>query len=219
VQELKGGHYGGVVSSGDGYEDSPDAEILTYGVNTQAGPGEVAVGRHGNFLQWGFVGSPSQMTEAGRRFFVNCVAYIKNFDGKRPLVQRVSFYRTDAVPQIEALFKKKNIQNATIEQYLEWVYFIRVNDTDVCRVDTELKELGLASNRKVETLKSLVALLKDPQKQNVARKLLGRYTTQDFQQAEEWEKWLQENEGRFFFTDVGGYKFMAAPKGYLPVRD
>ena len=38
--------------------------------------GAVAVGRHGNFLQWGFSAPPSKMTDAGQKLFVNCLYYI-----------------------------------------------------------------------------------------------------------------------------------------------
>ena len=57
---------GGVVSRSYGFEDSPDAEVLTAGYNTGKESGAVGVGRHGNFLQWGFSAPPSKMTEAGR---------------------------------------------------------------------------------------------------------------------------------------------------------
>jgi len=45
---------GGVVARYYGFEDSPDAEILTAGFNDGKESGAVGVGRHGNFLQWGF---------------------------------------------------------------------------------------------------------------------------------------------------------------------
>jgi len=32
---------------------------------------------------------------------------------------------------------------------------------------------------------------------------------------EQWRKWLGDNRGRIFFTDVGGYKFRVVPAGYL----
>src|ERR1035437_7163570 len=93
VQDT-GKTYGSVVSSGAGFLDSPDAEILTLGYNEGKGPRDVGVGRQGNFLHWGFSGSPSQMTEAGKRFFLNCIVYIKKFDGILPLVRTQAGDRT-----------------------------------------------------------------------------------------------------------------------------
>lgn len=66
----------------------PDAEALAAGYNTGKMSGAVAVGRHGNFLQWGFSAPPSKMTDAGRKFFLNCICYIAKFDGQRPSTRR-----------------------------------------------------------------------------------------------------------------------------------
>ena len=65
-------------------DPTPNAEALVLGYNTSNRNGAVGVGRHGNFLQWGYSAPPSKMTDAGRSFFLNCVCYIAKFDGKRP---------------------------------------------------------------------------------------------------------------------------------------
>ena len=87
---------------------------------------------------------------------------------------------------------------------LELVYW-----EGVFRVDDDLRSLGLASNRKVETLERLFELRKDPARQEVAQRLLDRYTdghtTFDF----------QNGRDRIYFSDVGGYRFFVAPQGYL----
>jgi len=64
------------------FKNSAEAEALVAGYNKGKMSGAVAVGRHGNFLQWGFSAPPSKMTDAGRKFFLNCVRYISQFDGK-----------------------------------------------------------------------------------------------------------------------------------------
>ena len=64
--------------------EAPDTEILVTGYNTGKMSGAVAVGRQGNFLQWGFSAPPPKMTDAGRSFFLNCVCYIAKFHGKTP---------------------------------------------------------------------------------------------------------------------------------------
>lgn len=63
--------------------EAPGTEMLVTGYNTGKMNGAVAVGRDGNFLQWGFSAPPSKMTEAGRNLFLNCICYIARFDGKR----------------------------------------------------------------------------------------------------------------------------------------
>jgi hypothetical protein len=63
------------------FEDSAQAEVLAVGYNRGKMNGAVAVGRDGNFLQWGFSAPPSRMTDAGRRFLLNCICYIAKFRG------------------------------------------------------------------------------------------------------------------------------------------
>ena len=47
-----------------------------------------AISGHGNFLQWGYSASPSEMTPAGGNLFVNCLHYIPTFDGKTSAEQQ-----------------------------------------------------------------------------------------------------------------------------------
>jgi len=98
---------GGVVAYGEGFTDSPDAEILVLGFNTGKPYGSVGVGRQGNFLQWGYSAPPSQMTEPGRRLFLNCIHYIHRFDGKAPLV------RDESSPRTAVLFSALSINRGT----------------------------------------------------------------------------------------------------------
>ena len=72
-----GRDFGGVVSCGYGYSDSPDAEVLAPGYNLGKQYGDVGIGRHASFLQWGFSAPPSQMTDAGRALFLNCICYVQ----------------------------------------------------------------------------------------------------------------------------------------------
>ncbi len=73
-------------------EDSPEVETVMLGFEVETvmlgfAPGKsyeaAAICRHGNFLQWGHAAAPSEMTQAGRNLFVNCICYIHKFDGKR----------------------------------------------------------------------------------------------------------------------------------------
>jgi len=65
-------------------QDSPDAEAIVLGFAPGKACQSVGIGRHGNFLQWGYAAAPSDMTPAGRKLFVNCICYIHKFDGKPP---------------------------------------------------------------------------------------------------------------------------------------
>jgi hypothetical protein len=260
VQKL-GKKGGGVVAYGEGFTDSPDAEILVLGFNSGKPYGSVGVGRHGNFLQWGYSAPPSQMTEAGRRLFLNCIHYIHRFDGKAPLVHDESSPRTDVLPMArsvnqgsgdarqsflrsfpEALYERYHADPDGLMQYyrenLEWVYrdrpfrpgdkitgrsreeMLKVLQLDrVFKVDEELKELGIDSNRRVATVQRLIELLDDSQRGAVAKKLLSRYTDQSFDTPQQWRQWFDEIKDRLYFSDVGGYKFVVVPEGYPVARN
>lgn len=72
----------GLVSRGWGFEDSPDAEVISSGVCDKAKTA-VAIGRHGNFFLWGFAGSPDIMTEEAKSVFANAIVYThKHADDK-----------------------------------------------------------------------------------------------------------------------------------------
>jgi hypothetical protein len=74
----------GVVASNWGFLDSPDTEWISGGENSK-GPDAVAIGRHGNFLHWGFAASPTYLTDEAKLVFVNAIHYIARFDGETPV--------------------------------------------------------------------------------------------------------------------------------------
>jgi hypothetical protein len=223
--------YGGVVSRAWGFNDSPDAEALAPGFNNGKESGAVGVGRHASVLKWGFSAPPSQMTEAGRCFFLNCICYISKFDGKLPLVRREASDRINPVRLAmimdkinddeffervfpKELFKQYRKDSAGLMKYYQDDFEYIYHD-GVYRIDRELKALGIASNRQVASLEKLIALLGDPKQAPTARRLLKRYTAESFETSAEWRAWFEANQGRFYFSDVGGYKFRVVPEGYL----
>jgi hypothetical protein len=52
-------------------------------------------------------------------------------------------------------------------------------------------------------------MLEEDDQAELARHILTRYTIEDFSQPDEWRTWLERNRDRLFFTDTGGYKFLA----------
>jgi len=233
--QNSGKSYGSVVSSPDAFDSFPDAEVLTPGFNTGKQNGAVGVGRHGNYLQWGFSSAPSQMTEPGRCFLLNCICYIRKFDGKAPLVYHQSSPRGNAAT-IAGFIKIVNDPNYGRTSFPAGIFAKYRNDPDALAklyqdnielvyydrgyiIDDELRSLGLDSNRKPQTLEKLISLRDDPQKASLAEKLLKRYTNESFQNARQWQGWLAANRGRIFFSDVGGYKFLVVPAGYLEMAN
>ena len=232
--QKTGKRYGSVVARSYGFTDSPDAEALVLGFNEGKEYGAVGIGRHGNFLQWGYWAPPSQMTEAGKKLFLNCICYIHKFDGKSPLIRRASSHRWNAIRlaalinlikddsffsstfQPELMEKYAGDPNGLVKYYrddFEYIYRDKV-----FLIDNELKSLGLKSNREIETLERLISLLEDQKYADTARTLLARYTNESFQSPERWHSWFDDNKDRFFFSDVGGFKFFVVPKGYIEDR-
>ncbi|MHC4535944.1 MAG: hypothetical protein ACYS6K_18500 [Planctomycetota bacterium] len=232
VQNI-GERSGSVVARMYGFTDSPDAEALVRGYNTGKEYGAVGVGRHGNFLQWGYSASPSKMTEAGKKLFLNCICYIHKFDGKAPLIRIASSDRLNALRLAAVITRissdKKEFFTRTFSTEL-WekygtdpdglVKYYRENLEFIYRdraflIDHELKSLGVKSNRSLYSLERLIGFLRDETKADTARLLLSRYTKQSFPDAEDWKQWFENNRDRIYFSDVGGYKFLVVPEGYL----
>ncbi len=229
-----GKRFGSVVARSYGFTDSPDAEALVLGFNTGKEYGAVGIGRHGNFLQWGYWAPPSQMTEAGKKLFLNCICYIHKFDGKAPLIRRATSQRMNAIRlaalinriKSESFFsstfpadlktKYEGDPNGLVQYYRN--YFELIYRDRVFLIDSELQSLDLDSNRKIETLEKLIALLKDDIKADTAKLLLKRYTKESFETLDQWQSWFDGNKDRIFFTDVGGYKFLVTPEGYLDTK-
>ena len=231
VQTSEKKTYGGVVARSYGFTDSPDAEIIVKGFNRGKEYGAIGIGRQGNVLQWGYASSPSGMTEAGKNLYLNCICYIKKFDGKKKLVSRDGYPRENAL-RLGALItriKDKDFFSSTFSEDLREKYegdpdglvkyfkdnfeFIRRDKTFV--VDEDVKKLGLESNRTLESLEKMIELLGDGDKKKLARTVLMRYTNESFSWQWQWKKWYEANKDKIYFTDFGGYKFMIVPEGYL----
>jgi hypothetical protein len=224
---------GNVVARSYGFLDSPDAEIIAVGFNHGKEYGAIGIGRQGNFLQWGYCDTPAQMTEAGRSLFINCIHYIRRFEGKLPLVRRRASDRHNALSLASIITRvtgdKKEFFTGTFPEELWDKYHADpegltahykanlelVYRDKVYRIDDELKALGIDSNRKVDTLRRLIDLLDDTQRAATAGQMLARYTDRSFKTPPQWRQWFEENKDRIFFTDVGGYKFQVAPPGYI----
>jgi hypothetical protein len=235
--QKTGKRIGGVVARPYGFTDSPDAEVLAVGVNTGKQYGAVGVGRHGNILLWGYSAPPSKMTDAGRKLFLNCIHYIHRFDGKGPLIRTIAQHRLNTLrlaPGAERSWQRRKGENdkryrpympdditekflgdpnGLVQYYKDNIEFIYLDRQ--FRVDSELKSLGFNSNREVATLERLISLLEDEENVETARNLLSRYTNQSFREPEKWQSWFERIKERIYFTDVGGYKFLVVPEGYL----
>lgn len=78
----------GLVSTGYGFDNGVDAEWISGG-HSDKGVDATAIGRHANFLFWGFAASPSYLTKSARLAFVNAVHYIAHFAGARQITRKI----------------------------------------------------------------------------------------------------------------------------------
>jgi hypothetical protein len=289
VWRVQNSPRGNMVSPSFGFLDSPDSEIIAVGFNLAKEYGAIGIGRQASFLQWGYGDPPSQMTEAGRRLFINCIHYIHRFDGQAPLVHRRAEARDSAVYVASAMARihrfatnpwsyvsppKRSAPSGRGTEATSvplfgpdaWLpfetprpvraqpgeaaqilapqkqFFLKMFAPDlwdkycadpnslvtycktnlelvywdgIFRVDEELKNLGIDSNREIDTLQRLIELLDDAERAATARKRLSRYTDQSFDTPQQWREWFEESKNRIYFTDFGGYKFKVVPEGYL----
>ena len=215
----------GMVANPWGFEDSPDAEIISSGLNGLTHRA-VALGRHGNFFLWGFAGDPAQMTESARRVFINAICYMKKFDGRPPLAPAVmpardmafvyiTWWRqsTDRVRDLE--WAKKYFPPEVMDRtkmdpdkmeafYTENLEYI-CPDNGMLGLDRELKDLKL-SNRRMEFWDKILTRIAKPEKDAAAWTLVERYAARKkFKDAAEVHTWFEENKSYLFFTDVGGF--------------
>ena len=221
----------GVVSDGLGFEDSPDCEAISGGINSK-GPHGLAIGREANLLQWGFYAAPDRMTQSARRAFLNAIVYMRQFDGHRPLVTKESrsrawlhrnidmlekysgpeheatrTYYTGELPPaaIRAVGIDPQALHTWVDEHIEW---IRKAGSRGYLLDTELLELGI-SNRDPAFLDWLDTTLAERPDDPVALRLAARYLRGDGRDAATTRAWIAKHREHAFFSDVGGYRWFA----------
>ncbi len=219
----KAGAVTAVIKAEDGY----DAEAILLGY----APGKTylatGIGRHGNYLQWGWSAAPSKMTPAGRNLFINSICYIKKFDGVTPVIRDRAMARSRFLANLQYATRSADsagyyFSPATIKKYEKNMADLGVMYRDNINllyqkgehyfVDMELKALGFESNGDIVNLPKLIELLSDQAKAKVAGKLLVRYTGKSFKTAREWRAWFDVNREQIIFSETGGYRFYVIPK-------
>lgn len=220
----------GFVAAPWGFEDSPDAEAIAAGAGCR-NPRAISLARHGNFFLWGFDGDPAQMTEGGRKVFVNAICWMKKFDGKRPLANVAMAPRELALHYVEWLRdaddedslvaakrrfpddvrEKTRTDPDKLEAYYKQNYELLCpagGDSQGFRADPDLEELGKFSNRKLEFWDAVLARLQKDEKDALALRVANRYAPGKTRDAAELKAWVGENRKWLFFTDVGGFRWM-----------
>lgn len=131
----------GLVSRYDGYEDSPEAEVISGGVSSKA-LNAVAIARHGNFFHWGFAASPAYLTEEAKPVLANAIVYIAQFDGQGIIARKYN----ETIATRASI--KEFVYTASEEGYQEMV---EMNDAANTMLEERKKNIQ-AKQAKGETL-------------------------------------------------------------------
>jgi hypothetical protein len=225
----------GVVSDGHGFEDSPDCERISGGVNSK-GPRAVAIGRQANLLQWGFYCAPDRMTASARKVFLNAIVWMRQFDGERPLVEKRQRGRSwleqyaDAYAKLSPADRAKTGENS-YAGYLTSQFpadvlqgddvparmraWYAANEEWVAMRDRRFElDADLAarkvSNRKPEFFALLLQLLDADPADATARRLAAKYLPDVAPEAAAIRKFVADHQGRLFFSDAGGFRWFVA---------
>jgi len=217
----------GAVSAVINPEDAYDAEALLLGFAPGKSYLATGIGRHGNFLQWGWSAPPSKMTPAGKNLFINSICYIQKFNGVTPIIRDRALTRSRFLSSLkyatrdpagadyyfspETIEKYKNSLPDLIPIYSENINLLYQKGKHYF-IDQELKSLGFTNNHEIANLPKLIALLDDNDQTETALRLLNRYTAKTFQTTKEWQTWFDKNRNRIIFSQTGGYKFYVIPK-------
>lgn len=192
----------GLVATGDGFEENADAESIAGGVSDKKRDA-VAIGRHGNFLMWGFAADPSYMTEEAQRVFVNAVCYISKFNGELPKARKYengSVTRNKMRQQL-ALFKD--------EVFEEYVRNTKVFNEKLMGLKRDVENLKAAGKEVSGDLGVLA--WPQPRKMYDREEFLKAYLKYEWESAgcrdaEEYRRYL-ENNMDYFYGGKGDYKF------------
>lgn len=184
----------GLVSRSGRFNESPDTEMISSGV-CQKDVGAVALGRHGNFFLWGFGASPADMTQEGKKVFVNAVAYMKQFDGKVPIARKYNdrMITTDEV--------KNAISAASKDSYNDYVTMLTSLNVQNVKESKRLNDKKAAGQTLTADEEAMLPFLSRNQK------------------IDSWEDYLKRSMGKFadkFGTDAVAYqKYMTENLGYV----
>ena len=146
----------GMVTREWGYLDSPDTEIISGGESAKS-YGAISIGRHANFLHWGFSASPTDMTEEAKPVFLNAVVYISKFAGHRIIARKLNegiSTRTSVDERKYALSK---------ENYEAYKNLIAQSNQAMKQMADSLKKVEAAGGKLSDTEKLYIQMGDNPQ--------------------------------------------------------
>ena len=197
------GYRVGLVSRGDGFLDSPDAEYISSGVNSKD-VGAVAIGRHGNFLLWGFSASPDYMTEEAKQVFANAVVYIKQFKGQKPIArkynQRIAVRATYIDDMIGSLNKE------SFEHYKSYINDVNAQSQKTIKEILAKKDKGEKVSEMEEAIvKAQSTPIPIPTWEEYVKQQSGKFFKPEYlKNIEKLKKYLADNK-KYLYSEPDGF--------------
>lgn len=208
----------------DTIANSIDAELIAKGTSGK-GPNRGAIVRHGRFTLWAFEGPVDDMTEAGRRLFVNTAVYAARHRHSPVLERRMNKTRDGPFSYLEAArtrspgllktlarYLPEEARGKTIDETEAWLVemrpFLRAQGR-VFEVDRFAEKVGIP-NHKRELLEHCITNLLSGQSVQESVAELVRYTGQRElgDTPEAWQNWYERNRDYLFFSDCDGFRFI-----------
>lgn len=190
----------GMVSRPWGYLDSPDAEYISSGVCAKT-IDAVAIGRHGNFLHWGFAAAPNNLTDEAQAVLANAIVYISGYKGQTMIARKYN----DRIATREYLKELKDL--ARMEPYE-----MRVSWTEEANKEGEaMQKEALAKKARGEKLNGddLHYLNFVPQRPMTLDEYLSRYQKNAYEllgaNLDAYAPYYDENKD-YFYGGVGSYE-------------
>lgn len=191
----------GLVARGNRFAESPDAEMISSGV-CQKDVGAVALGRHGNFFLWGFGAAPNDMTEEGKKVFVNTVAYMKQFNGKMPIARKYNdrMATTNDVKEIIAGASKASY-TAYVDQTKS---FNEANAKQLKKLNDKKAAGETLTSNEIESLQYLGNEQKIQSQDEFLKGRMGSFASKFGTDTEAFQKYLTDNFG-YIYCDPNAF--------------
>lgn len=146
----------GMVTRPWGYLDSPDTEIISGGESAKCFHA-ISIGRHANWLHWGFSASPADMTEEAKPVFLNAVVYISKFAGHHIIARKLN----EGIATRTSVDEQK--YNVSKENYDSYKKSIEGYNQLMKHMSDSLKAIEAAGGKLSDTDKTYMQMGEHPQ--------------------------------------------------------
>ncbi len=191
----------GMVTRPWGYIDSPDAEIISGGESAKC-YNAISIGRHANWLHWGFSASPADMTDEAKPVFLNAVVYISKFKGHHIIARKLN----EGIETRTTVDERKYLVSK--ENYDAYVKMIEANNKAMKHMADSLKKVEAAGGKLSEMDKLYMQIGANPEPVHsyidYVKERAGDLYEKFGTDVDAYVKYYTENRP-YFYGNVNGY--------------